>query len=50
MEGAALLEAKRRGRNRAFLNLGQGRYLSSDGKTVESEDPPPKIEAPTLFA
>jgi hypothetical protein len=42
--------AKRRGRNRSFLNLGQGRYRTADDKIVESEKPAPKIEPPTLFA
>ncbi len=46
----ALYMAKRRGRNRSFLNLGQGRYRTADDKIVESEKPPPKIEPPTLFA
>jgi predicted signal transduction protein with EAL and GGDEF domain len=46
----ALYMAKRRGRNRSFLNLGQGRYRSADDKIVESEKPAPKIEPPTLFA
>ena len=46
----ALYMAKRRGRNRSFLNLGQGRYRTADDKVVESEKPAPKIEPPTLFA
>ena len=46
----ALYMTKRRGRNRSFLNLGQGRYRTADDKIVESEKPPPKIEPPTLFA
>ncbi len=46
----ALYMAKRRGRNRSFLNLGQGRYRTADDKIVESEKPPPKIKSPTLFA
>jgi diguanylate cyclase (GGDEF)-like protein len=46
----ALYMAKRRGRNRSFLNLGQGRYRTADDKIVESEKPAQKIEPPTLFA
>jgi diguanylate cyclase (GGDEF)-like protein len=46
----ALYEAKRQGRNRCLLNLGRGRFRKVDGVIVDPENPPPEIEAPTLFA
>jgi diguanylate cyclase (GGDEF)-like protein len=46
----ALLEAKRRGRNRALLHLGKGRFRTVEGKVLEPESPCPDIEPPTLFA
>lgn len=46
----ALYEAKSRGRNRAFLNLGLGRFKSAEGDVVETETTRPDIEPPTLFA
>jgi len=44
----ALIEAKRRGRNRSLLNLGRARYRTAGGKTVGDPEPPPP-EIPTLF-
>ena len=46
----ALYEAKRRGRNKAYLNLGLGRFKSAEGDVVETEKERPDIEPPTLFA
>ncbi|MDH3253950.1 MAG: GGDEF domain-containing protein [Acidobacteriota bacterium] len=46
----ALYEAKRQGRNRCLLNLGRGRFREVDGEVLDPEDPPPEIQAPTLFA
>jgi diguanylate cyclase (GGDEF)-like protein len=46
----ALMEAKRRGRNRSLLNLGRGRYRAADGKALDPEEVSPEPEAPTLFA
>ena len=46
----ALYEAKRQGRNRALLDLGQGRYRAGDGELVEAEDPPQPPEAPRVFS
>ena len=48
----ALYEAKRRGRNRCLLDLGQGRYMNVQGDVHVSEDAPPatKVEAPRIFA
>ena len=47
---AALYEAKRQGRNRCLLHMGQGRYRQVDGTVIDPENPPPKVEPPTLFA
>lgn len=46
----ALYEAKRRGRNRALLNLGRGRFRTPEGEVLGGggEDGPP--EAPRIFA
>jgi diguanylate cyclase (GGDEF)-like protein len=44
----ALIEAKRRGRNRTLLHLGRGRFRTVDGKTLGGKEPPPP-EIPTLF-
>jgi diguanylate cyclase (GGDEF)-like protein len=44
----ALYEAKERGRNRALLNLGRGRYRSVDGDETPEDDRP--VEAPRIFA
>jgi diguanylate cyclase (GGDEF)-like protein len=47
----ALYEAKRRGRNRALLNLGQGRFRTVKGKVVEREGGGDgSVEAPRIFA
>ncbi|HVT60100.1 MAG TPA: GGDEF domain-containing protein [Thermoanaerobaculia bacterium] len=46
----ALYEAKRRGRNRCLLDLGQGRYLDAEGAVHVSEDTPPLVEPPRIFA
>ncbi|HTQ81446.1 MAG TPA: GGDEF domain-containing protein, partial [Thermoanaerobaculia bacterium] len=37
----ALYEAKRRGRNRCLLDLGQGRYQAPNGEILTAEDVPP---------
>ena len=46
----ALYEAKRAGRNRCLLDLGQGRYLDPDGVVHASEETPPALEPPRIFA
>lgn len=46
----ALYEAKRQGRNRALLDLGQGRYRDGEGNLLEAEDPPAPPEAPRVFS
>ncbi len=46
----ALYEAKRRGRDRVLLDLGQGRYLSPEGIVETAEDAPPVPEPPRIFA
>jgi diguanylate cyclase (GGDEF)-like protein len=46
----ALYEAKRRGRNRCLLDLGQGRYLDLAGSVHVAEDAPPAPEPPRIFA
>lgn len=46
----ALYEAKRQGRNRCLLNMGESRYRQVDGTVIDPEKPPPKVEPPTLFA
>ncbi|HSK75667.1 MAG TPA: GGDEF domain-containing protein [Thermoanaerobaculia bacterium] len=45
----ALYEAKRRGRNRCLLDLGQGRYLDTEGNTLSTEDVKEAAEAPRIF-
>jgi len=47
---SALYEAKRRGRNRAFLDLGHGRYKDPDGRVWQAEDAPEPPEPPRLFS
>jgi len=44
----ALYEAKRRGRNRALLNRGRGRYREPGGDEVGGDGKP--VEAPRIFA
>jgi diguanylate cyclase (GGDEF)-like protein len=46
----ALYESKRQGRNRCLLNLGRGSFQDVHGEIHGPEEPPPDIEAPTLFA
>jgi diguanylate cyclase (GGDEF)-like protein len=46
----ALYEAKRQGRNRCLLDIGQGRYLDRDGNLLTSQEQPPMVEAPRIFA
>jgi diguanylate cyclase (GGDEF)-like protein len=46
----ALYEAKRRGRNRCLLDLGQGRYQAPNGEILTAEDLPPVQEPPRIFA
>ena len=45
----ALYEAKRRGRNRCLLDLGQGRYMDTEGNTLSTEDVKEAAEAPRIF-
>ncbi|HYG61585.1 MAG TPA: GGDEF domain-containing protein [Thermoanaerobaculia bacterium] len=46
----ALYEAKRMGRNRCLLDLGQGRYQDVEGNVHETEEAPPVVEPPRIFA
>jgi diguanylate cyclase (GGDEF)-like protein len=46
----ALYEAKRRGRNRVFLDVGQGRYQDVEGNVFQPEEAPKVSEAPRIFA
>lgn len=46
----ALYEAKNRGRNIALLNLGQGHLATADGTQLLSDNAPPPIEPPRIFA
>jgi diguanylate cyclase (GGDEF)-like protein len=46
----ALYEAKRRGRNRCLLDLGQGHYQAPNGEILTAEDVPPVQEPPRIFA
>jgi diguanylate cyclase (GGDEF)-like protein len=46
----ALYEAKRRGRNRCLLDLGQGRYLDPQGGVETAEDVQAPAEPPRIFA
>jgi diguanylate cyclase (GGDEF)-like protein len=46
----ALYEAKRRGRNRCLLDLGQGRYLDVQGTVHATEEPPRPVDPPRIFA
>ncbi|HEX5759903.1 MAG TPA: GGDEF domain-containing protein [Thermoanaerobaculia bacterium] len=46
----ALYEAKRGGRNRCLLDLGQGRFLDPAGELHYAEDAPPAAAPPRIFA
>ena len=48
----ALYEAKRRGRNRVLLDLGQGKYLDAGGNVLMTtgEEAAPASEPPRIFA
>lgn len=46
----ALIQAKKRGRNRSLLNLGRNRYKSPRGKILGDDEAAPEAQAPTLFA
>ena len=46
---AALYEAKRRGRNRSLLALGQGRFKNTRGRSLKGALKAEEIEAPRLF-
>jgi diguanylate cyclase (GGDEF)-like protein len=46
----ALYEAKRRGRNRCLLDLGQGRYMDVEGEVLSTEEVHPAAEPPRIFA
>jgi diguanylate cyclase (GGDEF)-like protein len=46
----ALYEAKRHGRNRCLLDIGQGRYLDLDGNLVAGPEAAPVPAPPRIFA
>jgi diguanylate cyclase (GGDEF)-like protein len=46
---SALYEAKRRGRNRSLLALGQGRFQNARGRRLKGHIKSEEIEAPRLF-
>ncbi len=46
----ALYEAKRRGRNRVLLDIGQGRYMDTEGSVLATEEVHAAAEAPRIFA
>ena len=46
----ALYEAKRRGRNRVLLDIGQGRYMDSDGNVHTTDEAHATKEPPRIFA
>jgi diguanylate cyclase (GGDEF)-like protein len=45
----ALYEAKRRGRNRVLLDMGQGRYMDRDGNVLVSDEVQVSPEPPRIF-
>ena len=45
----ALYEAKRRGRNRCLLDIGQGRYMDIAGNVHATEEAAPAATAPRIF-
>jgi diguanylate cyclase (GGDEF)-like protein len=46
----ALYEAKRRGRNRVLLDIGQGRYMDTEGTVLSTEEAHATAEVPRIFA
>jgi diguanylate cyclase (GGDEF)-like protein len=46
----ALYEAKRRGRNRCLLDVGQGRYMDTEGTVLATDEAQPAAVAPRIFA
>lgn len=46
----ALYEAKRRGRNRVLLDVGQGRYMAPGGAVLATDDATATPEPPRIFA
>jgi diguanylate cyclase (GGDEF)-like protein len=46
----ALYEAKRRGRNRVLLDIGQGRYMDTEGSVLSTEEAHAAAEPPRIFA
>jgi diguanylate cyclase (GGDEF)-like protein len=46
---SALYEAKRRGRNRSLLAIGQGRFKNTHGRSLKGAMKAEKLEAPRLF-
>jgi hypothetical protein len=46
----AMIQAKKRGRNRSLLNLGRRRYWTPRGKTLEEGEVQVDPDAPRLFA
>jgi diguanylate cyclase (GGDEF)-like protein len=47
---AALYEAKRRGRNRTLIAVGEGSFKNSRGQKLKSKKGKEEVEAPRLFA